>query len=97
MLARLRKLISDKTVLSVVYEGGTKIVEPYLVFESKDGKRLLHGWQRSGAWKTSPPPDWTNLSLSKIASMTLTNEKFDHPHPEYDPRSDRFHRVLFHI
>jgi hypothetical protein len=97
MLALLRKLIFDRSVISVVYESGTKIVEPYLVYESKDGKRLLHGWQRSGAWKTSPPPDWTNLSLANITSIAATKEKFDRPHPNYNPRSDRFHRVLFHI
>ncbi len=97
MLARLRKLISEKTIVSVVYDSGTKIVEPYLVYETKGGKRLLHGWQRTGDWKTSPPPDWADLSLEKITSITPTEEKFKQPHPDYNPRSYRFHRVLFHI
>ncbi|MDO8542599.1 MAG: hypothetical protein Q7S40_19335 [Opitutaceae bacterium] len=97
MLELLRKFISEKAVISVVYEGGTRVVEPYLVYESKDGNRVLHSWQQSGAWKHSPPPDWANLSVSKISSITPTEKSFDQPHPDYNPQSDRFHHVLFHV
>jgi hypothetical protein len=92
----LCKAIAKRAVLSIRYGNGNRVVEPYLVFESKDGKQFLHGWQVSGAWDESPPPTWCTLALDEISSFSPTGANFRQPHQGYNPTSNHFHIVLCH-
>ena len=96
--ARLREAIIDaingRRRLQITYKGGDRLVEPYLLYETQAGNHILHGWQIGGAWEKSPPPDWCNLSLKYISLATPLPDCFDEPHPEYNPDSKQFHRVI---
>ena len=61
--------IHAKRLVSLVYRGGERIVEPYMLFATKAGELVLHGWQVDGAWETTPPPHWANLRLADISSL----------------------------
>ena len=86
--------IRERRLLSVQYKGRERIVEPYLLFESKAGDLVLHGWQVDGAWENTPPPDWSNLKLADVSSVRSLDRTYAHPRPDYDPSSPRFHRVI---
>jgi hypothetical protein len=81
----------------VIDEAGPRIVEPYLIFESAEGDMVLHGWLRSGEFRHSSPPHWCNLHLDDVLAAEVLWEEFDHPHPDYNPHSPLFHRVVFEI
>jgi hypothetical protein len=59
--------IQHRRRLRVVCKGLVRIVEPYLLFESKGGAEILHGWQVAGEFTETPPPDWCNLKLTDIS------------------------------
>lgn len=89
--------IREKRLLTVLYKDLERVVEPYLLYESKAGKLVLHSWQVDGEYEKTPPPDWCNMSLSDISSVTAMDRTFDQPHPDYNPESSRFHRVICRI
>lgn len=91
------RAIDGHHVLEITDEAGVRVVEPYLVFESADGDMLLHGWQRAGAFRHTPPPRWCNLHVNDIAAVELRPEHFTQPHSDYNPASTQFHRVLYAI
>ena len=88
------KAIQNRNLLWVVYKGLAKVVEPYLLYESKSGDEILHGWQTSGEYDKSPPPDWCNLNLESINAATVLEDRYRQPHPHYNPNSKNFHRVI---
>lgn len=93
----ITRAIDQHRLLVVVDEAGERMIEPYLVFESAAGDMLLHGWQRSGAFRRQPPPKWCNLHIEDLASVEITAEHFTQPQADYNPRSSHFHRVLYEV
>lgn len=90
----LRRAIRDRRIVRVVHKNRTRLVEPYLVYASQAGELVLHGRQIAGDYETTPPPDWCNLRLSDLTAVRVTPRHFVRPHPDYNPRSPQFHRVL---
>ena len=86
--------IRQQRRVSVSHRGRERVVEPYLLFETKDGGMTLHAWQVSGQWSKTPPPDWCDISLADVEWVELLGERFEQPNPGYSPESDRFHRVI---
>ena len=86
--------IRAKRHVRLVYKGGERIVEPYLLFATRAGDLVLHGWQVAGAWETTPPPDWANLKLADVSSVVPLDRTYTEPHPGYNPDSPRFHRII---
>lgn len=86
--------IREKRLLIVLYKNLERVVEPYLLFENKGGGLVLHSWQVQGEYEKTPPPDWCNMSLSDISSVTPLNQTFEQPHPDYNAESSRFYRVI---
>src|SRR5687768_16505621 len=93
----LTRAIDGHRLVVVTDEAGVRVMEPYLIFESKSGDMLLHGWQRSGAFRTDPPPRFCNLHLDDILAARLGSERFASAHHAYNPRSANFHRVLYEL
>lgn len=93
----ITRAIDQHAVLRITDEAGARLIEPYLIFESAQGDMLLHGWQRGGAYRRTPPPHWCNLHLEDILAAELLPDHFKQPHRDYNPRSELFHRVLFEI
>ena len=86
--------ITDRRMLRVVYKGLTRIVEKYVLYRSQSGVEILHSWQTAGEYEITPPPDWCNLRLTNISSVTLLDERYEVPHPDYNPSSTQFHHVI---
>jgi hypothetical protein len=91
----LTQAIDAHRLIGVVDEAGPRILEPYLIFESSQGDLLLHGWQRAGAFRETPPPRWCNLHLDDLASVEILDDHFAQPRPDYNPHGPAFHRVVY--
>lgn len=94
---RIVQAIDVHRLIAVQDEAGVRVIEPYLIFESAKGDMLLHGWQRSGAYRSLPPPRWCNLHLDDIVSVDPLPGRFAKPHEAYNPHSPNFHRVIYEI
>lgn len=81
MERRLCDAIRGRKVLTVSYKDLIRVVEPYLLYESKNGAVILHAWQVSGDYEKTPPPDWCNMTVEDIddatPSVTRTPNGFD--------------------
>ena len=82
--------------MEVRSKGLTRVLEPYLLTETKAGDVVLHGRQVRGEWVETPPPDWCDLRLEDIDAVTVLDERYEHPHPDYNPDSKKFYRVIVH-
>lgn len=94
MKSAIIEAIQGRNLLNVTCKGLNRTVEPYLISESKAGDEILHSWQVSGEFDRTPPPDWCDLRMDEITAATALAELYVQPHPEYNPNSTRFHRVI---
>ncbi len=94
MKATLIEAIQNRSLVRVICKGYTRVVQPYLLYESKSGNETLHGWQVSGEYDKTSPPDWCNLNLKYITAVTVLEDHYGQPHPDYNPNSKGFYRVL---
>jgi hypothetical protein len=94
-LEKLTRAIDGHHVVLLKDQAGVRVVEVYLIHKTNRGPLSLHGWQRSGASGPEPPPKWLNRHLDDILSIEVSSERFDQPHPQYNPR--RFHHVMYEI
>ena len=90
----ISQAIREKRLLNVLHKNQARVVEPYVLFITKAGDFVLHSWQVEGQYEKSPPPDWCNMRLSNISSITPLNRTFTQPHPQYDAGSAQFHQVI---
>jgi len=90
----IRDGILNRKVLTVHYKGLVRVVEAYLLFETKDGAIVVHAWQVSGEYEKTPPPDWCNMGLLDISLVVPTGDIYHRPRDGYNPQGSGFHKVL---
>jgi hypothetical protein len=91
----IRAAIRARRYLRVRYDGGERLVQPHLVYQSKGERDVLHAWHTKGD-SVRKGPHWCNLSFDELTAIQLQAEHFE-PRPDYNPRSPNFHRVLYGI
>lgn len=57
-------------------EGNTRLVEPYMIFDSTRGKRQFHCFQVEGHSSSNHHFSWKNLDVSDVVSVTPTGTRF---------------------
>ena len=75
--------IKQTKVLSLVYDGITRQVEPHAYGVSKKGNELLRCFQIAGGHNTERPHDWELLTVEKITALANTGVAFAGPRPDY--------------
>jgi hypothetical protein len=93
MTDELTAAIDGRQVLAVRYKEADKVVEPYLVYRTKAGKVILHGWQTAGESEKNLPA-WCNLSVDEIEEITPTGEAFNEPAAGFNPAGRMFYEVI---
>ena len=77
--------------------GRYRVVEPYMVFCSTTGKRLLHLFQVGGYSSGGILRGWKNPAVSAFDSAQVLEQRFL-PRSDYNPFNEEiFPRVLFAI
>jgi hypothetical protein len=75
--------------------GNIRLVEPYMVFTSRAGRRLLHCYQLKVYGRPGRQRGWRNPRLSAIAEAAIVPQPFT-PRASYNPFNERsFHTVDF--
>lgn len=91
--SRAKLLIRGRKQVKTTYRGLIFVFEPYLLFESKKGDILLHGYKLSGEYETQPPPHWCHLNLKDINDYQIIGN-YAQPTPGYNPNSVQFFNIL---
>lgn len=72
-------------------ERGNRIVEPYMLINSKKGHRLLHCFQVAGYSGSGEPTGWRNLDLEWIEEVEPLDVEF-HPRGRFREQLERAER-----
>ena len=76
---QLASAIRARQCICLLCKGLSRVIEPYLIFEDKAGVQILHGWQTSGEWEKTSPPDWINLRLVDVQQVEVLKETYNQP------------------
>ena len=77
--------------------GRYRIVEPYMIFESSTGKRLLHLYQVGGYSSGSILRGWKNPEVGVFDGARVLDDRFS-PRDDYNPfNAEMFPRVIFAV
>ena len=77
--------IKNGEVLSILYGGGLRLVEPFTFGRLKSGKLMLRVYQISGFSRSGEPTGWKLLAFAEIISGVPTGSTFSGPRPGYNP------------
>lgn len=64
--------------------GNKRLVEPYMVYSSRTGKRLFHCYQLKGYSESGQQTGWKNPEVSSFVLAVIRDETFI-PRREYNP------------
>ena len=88
--AGICEAIRGKQIVSFVYKGSLRTVEPHLFGYDTKGELTLSAWQLSGG----TGQDWRYFQLSKISYFATTGTNFQALRPKYIPTDPYFRQVL---
>jgi hypothetical protein len=81
----LARAIEKREVLSVLYGGGRRLIEPFTLGYGSKGQTLLRAYQVSGFSRSGVPSGWKLFSVSELTSFSPTGSKYVGPRPGYNP------------
>jgi predicted DNA-binding transcriptional regulator YafY len=92
--------IKNRRKVVIYYDGdepggrGLREIEPVCLGMSKKGNYVLRAWDIEGASHRGflgkrPLPSWRLFRVDRITSFMPTNDLFNTPRPNYNPRGDR--------
>jgi WYL domain len=90
LINTIYEAIDQRRMLSLVYKGETRTVEPYIVGYTDKNKLLLSAVQRSGGSGSG----FRSFDVEEISGVTKTGRRFSGTHPDYNPRDPLFAHVL---
>lgn len=96
MLSMIETCIAHRWLLSFVYDGLPRVVEPHLVGYSTTGKQLLRAYQVDGQSESGRIPDWRLFEVGKMRSPGYQQTYFT-PRPEYKPEDKQIPRVIARV
>lgn len=67
--------IKEKKVLSFIYSGHTRIVEPH-IYGINEGAHQLLGYQIRGTSSSGALPEWRRFKFSAMQNVQILNEEF---------------------
>jgi hypothetical protein len=94
--ATLRLAIQNRKLVKLFYNGGSRVVEPYVFGISGDGKELLRCYQLTGDSEHSFPRGWKLFEVTDIGPISLLKDSF-RPRADYHPNDRTLARIFVQI
>lgn len=85
--------IRERRVVSFVYRGSPREVEPHTYGINTAGHEALSCFQVSGASRSGTARDWKTLLISEMVALAKTGQAFPGPRPEYVRDSKTFRQI----
>lgn len=80
----LARAIRELRVITFVYEGHSRTVEPHACGLARSGESVLHGYQTEGGSASGTVPGWRTYAVDKIESLRVTDTRFPGARAGYD-------------
>ena len=85
MHALICEAILQRKVIHFYYDGGYRIAEPHCYGVSKNGDELLRAYQIGGHSKSGNPIGWKMFRLDELSTLSMREDTFLDPRPQYNP------------
>ena len=90
----ITEAIKQRRVLTVVYEGDKRTVEPHVYGVNSAGNEALSCYQIAGVSTSGKPEGWKMLLTSKLGAVTMSEQKFA-PRTSPSPWGDKPMKQVF--
>lgn len=93
MIDQIISAINDRRTLALTYKTARRVVEPYAVGKTAEGKAILRCYQIQGE-HTERGHDWDLLTVSKITGLVVNDQVFAPTRSGYK-RGDKAMATIF--
>lgn len=90
----LTEAIQNRQIITLVYGGYQRGVEPFTLGYSHRGTLTLSGFQVTGRSRSGGIPDWRRFDLQKMSQVEVHEEQFTGNRAGYNPRDQRMSRIM---
>ena len=90
MQATICAAIRSKSIITFVYDGAVRTVEPHQLGFDHDGDLTLSAWQLSGGSSV----DWRDFHIANASGLTTTGRHFSGPRLGYNPNNKKMKQIL---
>lgn len=77
------RALRERRVVTFRYHGHERVLEPHALGVATSGEAVLHGYQTAGGTVSGKPLGWRTFALGEIQALTLTEQTFAGPRPDY--------------
>jgi hypothetical protein len=92
--ATICEAIKSMRLLLVEYGGASRLVQPHVYGDDHAGDRLLSAYQVSGGSASGASAGWKFFRMDRVASVTLSEQRFHAPRPEFQRDDGAFARII---
>ena len=89
--------IAGRNLLQISYNGGMRTIEPHCHGISTAGNESLRAFQTGGHSNSGKPVDWKMITVAKILSINIMQERFVANRPGYNPNDKGMSSVHCHV
>lgn len=94
ILTLLSAAIENRQLVTFVYGGYNRGVEPFTLGRLRNGTMSLSGYQITGRSRSGGIPDWRLFDVAKMSQLEVHEETFVGSRPGYNPRDKRMSRII---
>lgn len=93
----LKKAIEEKKVVTFIYDGLPREVEPFLIGDTTSMHAAMRGFQTGGGSRSGNPVGWRLFLLEKIRNLSITEIHFSGVRPDYNPSDKAMCNIFAHV
>jgi hypothetical protein len=83
--------------MTFVYDGFSRVVEPYCHGVSHPGNEVLRGFQTGGGSGSGRPVGWKLFEVDKMMGVTVGTVAFVPSRHDYNPADPAMARICCHV
>jgi len=91
------KAINSRKIISFMYEGGRRYVEPYCYGILKNRNEALRAYQIKGYSSSGKKFGWKLFHISKMKGIKLESDGFNEIRPKYNPNDSAISKTFCNI
>lgn len=91
---QIKTAIQNKQLLSFVYDGYSRVVEPHTYGLDKKGHPALRAYQIRGGSESGEYIGWKLFHVNEIRNLSVLQEHFTHARSDYK-RNDSFFYSIY--
>jgi hypothetical protein len=87
---QLCSAVRGRRLVTIVFDGKSRTLEPHVVYPSADDEWYFEGWQTDGYTSRPGTTPWRRYKIDDIESLTVLDETFSGVREPYNGDSDRY-------